>query len=65
MTRKSGLGKGLDSLIPNSSTVPSTKSTKFSTKSEENVDKPVENPVDNFSTAAFSFFFAYLPHPVD
>ena len=46
MTRKSGLGKGLDSLIPNSSTVPSTKSTKFSTKSEENVDKPVENPVD-------------------
>ncbi|MCJ7836536.1 ParB/RepB/Spo0J family partition protein [Cuneatibacter sp. NSJ-177] len=46
MTRKSGLGKGLDSLIPNSSTVPSTKSTKFSTKSEENVDKSVENPVD-------------------
>lgn len=46
MTRKSGLGKGLDSLIPNSSTVPSTKSTKFSTKSEKNVDKPVENPVD-------------------
>lgn len=46
MTRKSGLGKGLDSLIPNSSTAQSTKSTKFSTKTEENVDKPVENLID-------------------
>lgn len=46
MTRKSGLGKGLDSLIPNTSTKKTEQSAKFSTKTEENVENFVEKGVD-------------------
>ncbi|WP_434310407.1 ParB/RepB/Spo0J family partition protein [Hominifimenecus sp. rT4P-3] len=47
MTRKSGLGKGLDSLIPNTSTKKTEQSTKFSTKTKENVENSVEKTIDS------------------
>lgn len=42
MSRKSGLGKGLDSLIPNISTGKPQKTEKLSTNSVKNVDNSVE-----------------------
>ena len=42
MSRKSGLGKGLDSLIPNISTGKPQKTEKLSTSSVKNVDNSVE-----------------------
>ncbi len=42
MSRKSGLGKGLDSLIPNISTGKTQKTEKLSTNSEKSVDNSVE-----------------------
>ena len=46
MSRKSGLGKGLDSLIPQVSTGTEAHAAEFST----NVDKKVDNSVDNPGT---------------
>lgn len=47
MSRKSGLGKGLDSLIPQISTVKEDKREDFSTNVNKNVDNSVENQGTN------------------
>lgn len=59
MSRKSGLGKGLDSLIPQISTVKEEKTTEFST----NVNKNVDNSVENEGTSAPSLLKISLIEP--